>query len=162
MLFRSDLPSLFQCELFGWLTAIETKLVLVPQVEQCLGGTIQLGLHSLNHHLASRKLGWRTATERLTGNTPDISMFRFHFWEEIEYFNPITKQPEHGWLPGRFLGIAWDVGDHLTYFIETDKPKGRNVILARSTIRPRQPNSSLDSGERTEHTYNDSEESLSK
>ena len=65
----------------------------------------------VRNHLASRKLGWRTATEKLTGNTPDISMFRFHFWEQIEYFNPGTKQPQHGWLPGRFLGIAWDVGD---------------------------------------------------
>ena len=76
----------------------------------------------VRNHLASRKLGWKTATEKLTGNTPDISMFRFHFWEEIEYFNPASKQPEHGWLPGRFLGIAWDVGDHLTYFIETENP----------------------------------------
>ena len=116
----------------------------------------------MRNHLASRKLDCRTATERLTGNTPDISIFRFHFWEEIEYFNPTTKQPEHGWLPGRFLGIAWDVGDHLTYFIETDKPKGRNVILARSTIRPRQPTSSLDSGERTEPTQMTLRKSLSK
>ena len=106
----------------------------------------------VRNHLASRKLGWRTATEKLTGNTPDISMFRFHFWEEIEYFNPGTKQPEHGWLPGRFLGIAWDVGDHLTYFIETEKAHGKNVILARSTIRSRQPTSSLDSGEHESDT----------
>ena len=79
-------------------------------------------------------------------------MSRFHFWEEIEYFNPGTKQPEHGWLHGRFLGIAWDIGDHLIYFIETEKTQGKNVILARSTIRSRQPTSSLDSGEHASDT----------
>jgi hypothetical protein len=94
----------------------------------------------VRNHLASRKLGWRTATEKLTGDTPDISVFRFHFWEPIEYYEPCTKQPGDGWLKGRFLGIAWDSGDSLTYYIETEKPKGkgRNVILIRSTVRSRQ------------------------
>ena len=102
-------------------------------------GWCQLWCKDVRNHLASRKLDWRTPTERLTGNTPDISVFRFHFWQPIEYFDHSVKQPDDGWLPGRFLGIAWESGDSMTYHVETDKPKGhgRNVILVRSTVRPR-------------------------
>ena len=80
-------------------------------------------------------------------------MFHFDFfWEKTEYFNSISKQPEQGWFPGRFLGIAWDVGDQLKYFVETKKLHGRNIILAMSTTRSHQLTSSLDSGERSEGT----------
>ena len=109
--------------------------------------------------LASRKLKWRTPTEILTGDTPDISVFRFHFWQEIEYFDPTMKQPLDGWLPGRFLGIAWDAGDALTFYIEPIKSgPGRCSVLTRGTIRPKQtfPSSSspshLDSGENANDT----------
>ena len=101
----------------------------------------------IRNHLASRKFGWRTATEKLTGNTPNLFMFGFHFWESIVYFKPCSKQHDHGWLPCRFLGIAWDVSESLTYFIESDKHTGRNVILAQSTIRSHHDPSPLDSGE---------------
>ena len=101
--------------------------------------------------LASRKLKWRTPKEKLTGETPDLSPFRFHFWEPIEYFDTSMKQPASGWKPGRFLGIDWDSGDFLTYFIETEKcpGEGRNMVLTRSNIRSRDPNTSIlsDSGE---------------
>ena len=60
----------------------------------------------IRNHLASRKLNWRTPKEKLTGETPDISVFRFHFWELIEYYEPNAKQPHDGWEQGRFLGIA--------------------------------------------------------
>ena len=33
----------------------------------------------VRNFLASRKLDWRTPTEILTGDTPDISVFRFYF-----------------------------------------------------------------------------------
>ena len=46
-------------------------------------GWCQLWCKDVRNHLASRKLNWRTPTERLTGDTPDISVFRFHFWEPI-------------------------------------------------------------------------------
>ena len=39
--------------------------------------------------------------EKLIGDTPDISMFRFHFWEPIEYLDPSVKQPDSGWKKGR-------------------------------------------------------------
>mmetsp|Transcript_3622 Transcript_3622/g.6848 ORF Transcript_3622/g.6848 Transcript_3622/m.6848 type:complete len:112 (-) Transcript_3622:358-693(-) len=33
---------------------------------------------------AKKSLGWRTSSEILNGDTPDISAFRFHFWQPIE------------------------------------------------------------------------------
>ena len=90
--------------------------------------------------LASRKLNWRTPTEILTGNTPDISVFRFYFWEHVEYFDPSMKQPHDGWLPGRFLGISWDSGDSMTFYIEPIRPgPGRRQVITQSTVRSLAP-----------------------
>ena len=89
----------------------------------------------VRNHLASRKLEWRTPQEVLNGETPDISVFRFHFWEPIEYYEP-AKQPRDGWENGRFLGIAWDSGDCMTYYIEPEGGNGRTVLV-RSNIRSR-------------------------
>ena len=111
--------------------------------------------------LASRKLNWRTPTEILTGNTPDISVFRFHFWEHVEYFDPSMKQPHDVWLPGRFMGIAWDSGDSMTFYIEPIRSgPGRRQIITRSTVRSLAPPSisisNVDSGELDSNSHLDS------
>lgn len=117
--------------------------------------------------LASRKLDWRTPTEILTGDTPDISVFRFHFWEHIEYFDPTMKQPHDGWLPGRFLGIAWNSGDSMTFYVEPIKSgPGRRTVLTRSTVRPIPtpltpvPTSSVVSGENSDQAHDELTEPL--
>ena len=69
---------------------------------------------------ANRKLDWRSAKEQKTGYTPDISMFRFHLWEPIWYYEPKTKQPNNSLKKGRWLGFAHSSGDAMTYFIETE------------------------------------------
>ena len=86
--------------------------------------------------LASRKLGWETPKERLTGNTLEISVFRLHIWEPIRYFDPNAKIPSDRWLNARWLGILWSAGDELTYHIETGKPNGesKDVVSTRSVI----------------------------
>ena len=99
------------------------------------------------NHSAQKELGYRTAMEKMFGHTPDISMFRFHFWEPVWYYEPTAKYPKSNFLPGRFVGIAWDHGDAFTYKIWTtpdnDWTKGRelirNVVKSRSTteIEPR-------------------------
>ena len=90
----------------------------------------------VRNHLASRKLNWRTPEEKISGETPDISVFRFHFWEEVEYYDPTLKQPNDGWIPARFMGIAWDSGDFMTYYVEPQNTRGRPTVLVRSTVRP--------------------------
>ena len=94
----------------------------------------------VRNHLASRKIGWRTPTKKLTGNAPAISGFRFHFREKIEYFNNNNTQPEDGWKPGQFLDIARNSGDDMTYYIEAEKwpGGGNNLVLVRSVIGLRQ------------------------
>ena len=86
---------------------------------------------------ANRQLKWRSPLEINEGHTPDISMFRFHFWEPIWYFDPRTKQPKNNLHKGRWLGIASTAGDAMTYYIFTEKDKGRNVVLIRSVIKTR-------------------------
>ena len=33
----------------------------------------------------------------LNEDTIDISAFRYKFWQEVEYYEPIAKFPEHRW-----------------------------------------------------------------
>ena len=98
-------------------------------------GWCQLWCCRVRNCLASRKLNWRTPTEKLTGDTPDISPFRFHFWEEIEWYDIMEKNPHDGWKPGRFLGINDSSGDSMTYFIEVTTPRGRSTVISRSNVR---------------------------
>jgi hypothetical protein len=93
------------------------------------------------NHTASKQLEWRTPRERHDGHTPDISMFRFQFWEPVWYYEPTAKYPSPNFLPGRFIGIAWDHGDAFTYEIwttpnniwENGTKLIRNVVQSRQT-----------------------------
>lgn len=105
-------------------------------------GWCQKWCAEVRNHLESRKLKWRTPIEKLNGNTPDISQFRFHFWEPIWYHDPTVKTPRDTLRKGRFLGIATSAGDSLTFYIETERPKseGRREVLIRSNVRSRRTN----------------------
>jgi hypothetical protein len=35
------------------------------------------------NHTVQKELEYRTAMEKMSGQTPDISMLRFHFWETV-------------------------------------------------------------------------------
>lgn len=61
------------------------------------------------NHIAKKPLGWRTSEELLNGDTPDISPFRFKFWERIEYYEPTARYPESPWREGNFVGIVGKV-----------------------------------------------------
>ena len=66
-------------------------------------------------------------------------MFRYHFWETVYYFEPNAPFPRPNLLPARWLGIAWDTGDVMTFHILTEPKDGRLArVLTRSVIRPRQ------------------------
>jgi hypothetical protein len=87
----------------------------------------------------ARHIKWRTPYEILHGDTPDISVFRFSFFEPIYYLNPHASYPQPNMLPGRFLGIARTTGDHFTFIIFQDIPKTER-ILHRSIIQKRNLN----------------------
>ena len=100
----------------------------------------------VHNHVSHRLLNWRTPMEVSTGFTPDISVFRFHIWEPIWYYDPTVKQPRDNLRKARWLGIAWQAGDAFTYYIQTERPQneGRNVILIRSVIKTRRKNIGLE------------------
>jgi hypothetical protein len=102
----------------------------------------------LVNHTAIERLNWRTPFEKLHGDTPDISVFRFIFYEPIYCLDTKARFPHPNMLPGRFLGIARTTGDSFTFYILTDKQQERNVVLIRSVIRKRNP---LDPPQYTEY-----------
>jgi hypothetical protein len=71
----------------------------------------------LTNHMAARCIKWRTPYEVLHGDTPDISVFKFSFFEPIFYLNPHATFPQLSMLPGCFLGIARTTGDSFTFII---------------------------------------------
>ena len=46
---------------------------------------------------------------------PDMSTFRFGFWQPIWCYKPTTKFPAPNLMPGRFFWVALDHGDSFTY-----------------------------------------------
>ena len=119
----------------GELSRMVKRCMRVFNAPMSRHGWCQQWCCRVRNSLASRKLNWRTPEERLTGNTPDLSVFRFHFWQEIEWYNINAKNPDDGWTPGRFLGINDNAGDSMTYFIETKSPNGSPVVITRSNVR---------------------------
>eukprot|EP00957_Ditylum_brightwellii_P135526 10333622-Ditylum_brightwellii.AAC.1 len=49
---------------------------------------------------ANKELKWRTPSETLHGETPDISWLRFQWWQPIWYYEDGLKYPESRMLPG--------------------------------------------------------------
>lgn len=97
------------------------------------------------NHSAVSSLNWRTPIEVLDGHTPDISVFRFAFFQPIWYYEPAAKYPDPNFRPGRFVGIAWDHGDAFTFRIWTcppGKPLTDGTGLIRNIVKPRNPDDS--------------------
>ena len=61
-------------------------------------------------------------------------------WETVHCLDPGTKQLESKDKPARFLGIAWDHGDNLCYYVWTilTKRKERPATLIRIIARSQQ------------------------
>ena len=97
---------------------------------------------------ARRSLDWSTPHERHWGDRPDISVFRFVFWEPIWYYQPRQSFPRPKMLKGRFLGIAQNIGDAFCFLIYTEPELDSTgacptpQVLARSVIRRRFPRDS--------------------
>ena len=90
--------------------------------------------------MANKKLNWKTPLEISEGNTPDISKFRFHFYEPVWYYDAKIKSPKYWLLKGQFLSFANTSGDALMYKILT-KQKGKcDVVLVRSIVKSHRKN----------------------
>ena len=89
--------------------------------------------------ISCRQLKWRTPHECHFGETPDVSILRFTFWQPIWYLNPRASFPKAKMLRGRFLGFAQNVSDGFCYLILTEPQVGteKAKVLARSVLKPR-------------------------
>ena len=87
------------------------------------GASLEMWCYCLEHtvdylnYTAHCELNSKVPLEVLTGHTPDISMFRFKFWEPVWYYEPTARFLSPNFLPGRHIGIAWHHGDAFTYKI---------------------------------------------
>ena len=83
--------------------------------------------------LAHKGLNYKTPLEKAEGITPDVSMYmQFHFGQKV-YYSVNNTFPATTEKTGRWVGIAENVGDALTWQILTDDT---NQIIMRSAVRP--------------------------
>ena len=72
-------------------------------------------LCSINNYVARASLNNQLTYEDLWGKTPEILMISFKFWETVYYRNWTETANKVLMHPGRFMGFAWDIGDHMTF-----------------------------------------------
>ena len=74
----------------------------------------------------------------LHGCTPYISVFwDLHFWDKVRFLAHEEKFPNNKELPGRFLGVSWEAGNHLSYLIIPEDPSIQYPhVLTRSVVEP--------------------------
>ena len=91
----------------------------------------------VHNHLANKVLNDRPPLEVLTGLSVDISVFPFHFWQRVWFWDPHIQLPCHQWHKGRWLGCCKNVGDPFTYWVLPDQVKGKCHVLplSRSVVR---------------------------
>ena len=98
----------------AWLLAMK-YLAQVHKI--CYDPTIQTVPHKMRH-----------------GVTPEISAYLQHcFWDPILYFDHEASWPATKERSGRWVGVAENVGDILTFWVVDDQSK---QLLARSVVRP--------------------------
>ena len=100
-------------------------------------------ISDVDNHMSRKSLKWRTPLEVFTGETPDLSIFRFKWFDPVFYREWTAESGSIKLLPGRFLGISWNVGDSLCMKVLVSKGRKRNVVLSRGVVLPRDPNSSV-------------------
>ena len=101
--------------------------------------------------IAHRNLNWDTPHTLHFGDTPDISVFCFVFWSPMWYYAPSNSFPRSKMLPGRFIGIAHNVGDACCFLIVIhDNDPDHHQVIARSVVwhcYPQEPPLTIDACE---------------
>ena len=90
-------------------------------------------LIELHNHRAAESLKWKTSIEIAFGETPDISsLIQFKWFEYLYYYEPTAEYPDSKERIGRFVGIAPNTGDAMTYKIYIESTGN---IIVRGTVR---------------------------
>ncbi len=85
-------------------------------------------------------LAMRTPEERISGRTPDISEYAHFSWMQWVWYRKPAQFPEEDLQLVRWLGVAQDVGQAMTYWVLTHK----GTVVARSSVTPVTPDDLLD------------------
>lgn len=76
-------------------------------------------------------LDGRVPTEIVDGNTPDISEYvQFDWYQYVWYHDPAVQFPNDSKRLARWIGVAHDVGNPLTFWILPESCR----VIARSTV----------------------------
>ena len=97
---------------------------------QAWGFALLFGGWCLND-IAIKSLGV-TPHELMMGETSNLSVFQFEFWQKLKYLDPSSQYPSSRMKSRNFLSIAEYLGDAYTYWIYTQNGQ----ILAQSCIQP--------------------------
>ena len=90
--------------------------------------------------IAHWNLNWESPHTLHYGDTPDISVFHFVFWSPVWYYAPSNSFPNSKRLPGRFIGIARNVGDAFCFLIVIhDDDPDKHKVIARSVVQCQYP-----------------------
>ena len=75
-----------------------------------------------------------TPLQYIEGSTPDISAYlQYTFWQPVLFLDHEAVWPTTNERSGRWLGVAHNIGDALTFWVLDDQSK---QVLAQSVIRP--------------------------
>jgi len=78
-------------------------------------------LADIHNITADETLNWRTPWEKRKLETPDISAYlQFQFWERVYYLEAGEKFPSTKQQAARWVGVAHNVGDALTFRLITE------------------------------------------
>jgi hypothetical protein len=91
-----------------YMVPVKHTMVMLTHIVDCL-----------NHSATGRDS--RTPLAIWTGDTPDISIFRFRPYEPIWFLKDKATLATREWIKGRFLGIAWRTGDQMCYRVTADR-----------------------------------------
>ena len=100
-------------------------------------------MDQVGSYLSKDTLKGRCPQEKLLGHTPDISKFRFAWFQPVWYYSPTLSFPQDRMEPGFFLKMADNTGDSFAYEILPGKtyediPLRRNpTVLVRCVVRER-------------------------
>ena len=98
-------------------------------------------LDQVGCYLSKSTLDGRTISEKVLGQTHDISIFKLAWFQPIWYYDPDLSFPQDKMNPGFFLKLAENTGNGFAYVVLPAKtveyiPRRRNpVTLVRSVVR---------------------------
>jgi hypothetical protein len=88
-----------------------------------------------------------------TGETPDISHIRFHFYQPVWYLSPTSNAGETRYLKGNFIGFSDTMGGNFSYEIALKKTRSSKAkTLSRTVVLPRDLQYSAFTGQRNPST----------